>query len=105
VYDLVVAAMCIVAVPVALALAPKHWLQRRLPHKLLAFLAWTGTGLLILRAGASALQIAYLIVAGRFRISALGIWEPWFYLGAVLFGASMLRYRRRRRESSLVSQV
>jgi hypothetical protein len=39
-------------------------------------------------------EAGYLVAAGRFRFAAMGIWEPWFYLGAVLFGLSTWRTRR-----------
>ncbi len=51
VYDVVVVGMCMVAVPVALALG-MPW-GRRLPRGILSILAWTGTCLLVLRAVAS----------------------------------------------------
>lgn len=94
-YDLVVAAMCLVAVPVALALA-MPW-GRRVPRRLLGALAWTGTSLLVLRAVASLIQAAYLFFRGRFSFHDMGVWEPWFYLGAVLFGTNLWRYSRRRK--------
>lgn len=94
VYDLVVAAACLFAVPVALALAMPR--ARRLPRRLVGILAWTGTGLLMLRSGASLIQAAYLIATQRFDIKTMGIWEPWFYLGATLFGVSTWRYWRAR---------
>lgn len=93
VYDVVVAGMCIVAVPVALALA-MAWGQR-LPRSLLSALAWTGTSLLVLRAVASLVQAAYLLVTGQFVLRQMGIWEPWFYLGATLFGLNLWQYWRR----------
>jgi hypothetical protein len=89
-YDLVVAAMCLVAVPVALALA-MPW-GRRVPRRLLGTLAWTGTSLLVLRAVASLIQVAYLFLRGRFSLHDMGVWEPWFYLGATLFGINLWRY-------------
>ena|SRR5262244_3897230 len=91
-YDLVVAGMCIVAVPVALAVA-MPWGQR-VPRRLLGALAWTGTGLLLLRAVASLIQVAYVVVAGQFRWRDMGAWEPWFYLGATLFAINLWRYWR-----------
>jgi hypothetical protein len=87
-YDLVVAGMCVVAVPVALALA-MPWGQR-VPRRLLSMLAWTGTGLLVLRAIASLIQATYLVFAGRFSWRGMGVWEPWFYLGATLFATLTL---------------
>lgn len=91
-YDLVVAVMCVVAVPVALALG-LPW-GRRQPRRLVGFLAWTGTGLLVLRSVASLIQGAYLMAAGRFSLRDMGIWEPWFYLGAALFAVSTWSYWR-----------
>jgi hypothetical protein len=92
-YDLVAGGMCFVAVPVSLALG-MPW-GRRVPRRLLGFLAWTGTGLLVLRAGGGLLQGVYELVSGRFDIRRVGIWEPWFYLGAALFGLNLWRSRRR----------
>ena len=91
-YNMVVAGMCVIAVPVALApVVPA--VGRHLPRHLILVLAWTGTMLLALRAGASVVQVAWLAATGRF--TGLGIWEPWFYLGAVLFGLSTWRSRSR----------
>src|SRR5262245_38938388 len=67
-YDLVAGAMCIIAVPVALALI-MPW-GRHLPRRLLHSVAWTGTGLLVLRAVASLIQVAYFVVTGEFSLSA-----------------------------------
>lgn len=85
-YDVVVAGMCALAVPIALA--PVRQWGRRLSPRLLLTCAWIGTALLVLRAGAGVVQAIYLIMTGRFAIEALGIWEPWFWLGAMLFGVS-----------------
>ena len=89
-YALVATAMCVIAVPVALA--PVMRWGRRLPRGLVGCIAWVGTSLIVLRAGASLIQVAYLIAIGRF--GGLSIWEPWFYLGAVLFGVSTWRHWR-----------
>ncbi len=91
-YDVVVAGMCIVAVPVALALA-LPW-GRHVPRRLLISIALIGTGLLALRAVASLLQVAYFAATGRFRFQDLGVWEPWFYVGATLFTFNLLWYWR-----------
>lgn len=90
-YDVVVAAMCIMAVPVALA--PVMSWGRNVPRRLIYTLAWIGSALLVLRSVASILQAYYLIVRGRFRLADMGIWEPWFYLGAILFCLSTWRSR------------
>ena len=89
-YCVVVAALCLIAVPVALAPVTASWGQH-LSRRLVYTLACVGSTLLVLRAGASLVQVAYLAATGRFR--ALGIWEPWFYLGAVLFTLSTWRSR------------
>jgi len=82
-YDVVVAAMCIIAVPVALA--PVASWGPNIPRRLVSTLAWTGSALLVLRSAASLVQAGYLLVTDRFRFADMGIWEPWFYLGAILF--------------------
>lgn len=97
-YDLVVAGMCIVAVPVALALA-LPW-GRHVPRRLLVPLAWIGAGLLALRAVASLMQVVYFAAVGRFRFQNLGLWEPWFYLGAALFTLNLLWYWQRERSTA-----
>ncbi|MGH7471256.1 MAG: DUF3995 domain-containing protein [Longimicrobiales bacterium] len=94
VYDLVVAAMCVIAVPVALALG-MPW-GRRVSRRVLGFLAWTGTILLGLRSCASLIQTGYLMAVGRFSLRDFGIWEPWFYLGAFLFAVSTWQYSKRQ---------
>jgi hypothetical protein len=90
-YDVIVAAMCVIAVPIALA--PMMSWGRYMPHRLTFTLAIVGSGLLVLRAGASLIQIGYFIATGRFRAADIGIWEPWFYLGAILFSLSTWRAR------------
>lgn len=91
-YDVVVAGMCVIAVPVALA--PVASWGEHLPRRLIYALAWIGSTLLALRATASLVQAGYLIAVGRFRFAVLGVWEPWFYVGAILFGLSTWRSRR-----------
>ena len=91
-YDVVVAAMCVIAVPVALA-PVMSWSQRA-PRRFGYTLACSGSALLVLRSVASLVQTGYLVAAGRFRFAAMGIWEPWFYLGAILFSVSTWRSRR-----------
>jgi len=97
-YDLVVAGLCVVGALVALALV-QPW-GRRVPRLLLIGCLWAGTGLLVLRGGASVIQSAYLLSVGRFSFAAMGIWEPWFYLGATLFSLTAWRYGRRRRQAA-----
>jgi hypothetical protein len=95
-YDLVAGGMCLVAVPVSLALG-MPW-GRRVPRRLLA-----GRGVDRYRtagapcAGGGLLQAAYELVTGRFDVRRIGVWEPWFVLGAVLFSVSLWQYRRRVR--------
>ena len=90
VYDLVVAGVCAFAVPVALALA-MPW-GRRLPRRLVGLFAWAGTGLLMLRSVSSVIQAVYLIVTRQFPVEIRGLWELWFYLGAILFGLATWRF-------------
>jgi len=92
VYDLVVAGMCAFAVPVALALT-MPW-GRRLPRRLVGFFAWAGTGLLVVRAGGSLVQLLYMLATGTFVPRPRDLWEAWFYLGAVLFGMSTWKFWR-----------
>ncbi len=91
-YDVVVAAMCVIAVPVALA--PVMSWGQHVPRRLIYTLAWVGSALLVLRSAASLVQASYLVATGRFRFAVMGIWEPWFYLGAILFSLSTWRSRR-----------
>lgn len=97
VYDLVVVGLCAFAVPVALGLA-MSWGQR-LP-RLVGFFAWIGTGILVLRSVASIIQAVYLIATGRFPIEIRGLWELWFYLGAILFTVATLHFWRHRARSN-----
>lgn len=90
-FDVVVAAMCVIAVPVALA--PVSSWGHHVPRRLIYTLACVGSTLLVLRAAASLIQVGYFAATGRFRVTTLGIWEPWFYLGAILFSLSTWRSR------------
>ena len=94
VYDLVVAGACLLAVFVALALV-QPW-GRRVPRLLLSFLAWAGTALLVLRGGGTVLQTAYLVVTRRYAFQPMHLYEIWFWLGAVLFSMTLLRFYRAR---------
>ena len=90
-FNVVVAAMCVIAVPVALA--PVTAWGQRLPRRLISSVAWIGTTLLVLRSTASLIQAGYFVAKGRFRFADLGVWEPWFYVGAILFSMSTWRSR------------
>jgi hypothetical protein len=90
-YLLVVTAMCVIAVPIALAPATA-WGQR-LPGRLVYRTTWVGTALLDLRLLAMVLQTGYLIGMGRFRLFVVGHWDWWFVIGAILFTASTWRSR------------
>ena len=82
------------AVPVALALA-MPW-GRRLPRRLVGLFAWGGTGLLLLRSVSSAIQGVYFIFTRQFPLETRGLWELWFYLGAILFSLATWRFWRRQ---------
>jgi len=88
-FDVVVAAMCVIAVPVALA--PVSPWGRRIPRRLVYALACVGSALLVFRSAGSLAQATYLVATGRFSFADMGIWEPWFYLGAILFSLSTWR--------------
>ena len=90
-FDVVVAALCVVAVPVVLA-PVMSWGQRA-PRRLIYTLAVVGAALLVIRSAGSVIQVGYLMATGRFRLASLGVWEPWFYLGAILFTLSTWRSR------------
>jgi hypothetical protein len=92
VYDLVVAGMCALAVPVALALV-RPW-GRRFPRRLVGVLAWGGTALLLLRAVGSLVQGLYLAATGTPIAELVRFWELWFYIGAFLFCVSTWRFWR-----------
>jgi hypothetical protein len=91
-FDVVVAAMCVVAVPVALA--PVMAWGQRLPRGIVYGLAWIGSALLVLRLVAALVQTGYLVAVGRFRFAIIGIWDWWFVLGAILFSLSTWRSSR-----------
>jgi hypothetical protein len=95
VYNLVIVAMCGLAVVVALALV-QPW-GRALPRRLLSLLMWCGTGLLVLRGGGGLVKTAYLIVAGKYTFHPMHLYDVWFCLGAVLFGLSLWHFRRASR--------
>ena len=92
-YDLVVAGMCLVAVPLSLALG-MSW-GKHMPRRLLLIVGWSGTILLGVRAVGSLLQGVYELTTGRFTFARMGLWEPWFYLGAGLFAANLWLHLRR----------
>jgi hypothetical protein len=92
-FDVIVAVMCVIAVPVALATV-MTWGQL-IPRRLIDTLAWIGASLLLVRSVASLIQSGYLLAVGRFRLDVLGIWEPWFYVGAVLFTLTAWRATHR----------
>jgi hypothetical protein len=91
-FDVVVAGMCVVAVPVALA--PVMAWGQSLPQRLIYRLAWIGSALLLLRFVAALGQTGYLVAVGRFRFAIIGIWDWWFILGAILFSLSTWRSKR-----------
>jgi hypothetical protein len=95
-YDVVVAAVCVIAVPVALA--PVMSWGRYVPRRLTFTLATVGSALLTVRAAASLVQMGHFVATGQFRFAIVGIWEPWFYLGAILFSLSTWRSRRVRND-------
>jgi hypothetical protein len=102
-FDVVVAAMCVIAVP--LVLAPVMWWGRHLPRRLIYVLACIGTALLVLRSTASLIQTGYLASVGHLRFGAIGIWEWWFHLGAILFVLSTWHSRRAGHEPGVARRT
>jgi hypothetical protein len=102
-YDVAVAVICVAGGFVALAFV-RPW-GTRVPRRLLNALALTGTGALVVRAGASAVQTVYFLAKERFVVGEWVPWEPWFYLGAVLFGLSTWRFRRGMAGRQAVTQA
>jgi hypothetical protein len=98
-YDVLVAGICALAVPVALALV-QPW-GRRVPRGLVGFFAWGGTALLVLRGGASIIQALHNVFNGRFVAGPMHLWEVWFYVGAVLFAVSTWRFWSERGTAQL----
>ena len=92
-FDIVVVGFCILGVFLALAFV-QPW-GRKLP-RIVRFVGWCATGLLVLRSSGSIVQITYFAVVGKLRtnLDKTAVWELWFYLGAVLFGSSFWRFRR-----------
>lgn len=92
-YDITAAVMCALGVVVALSLVRPS--EERLPRQVLGFLAWCGTGLLVLRGGAGAVKIVYVaFIAGRDVINRAVLWDVWFLLGAILFSLAIRMSRR-----------
>src|SRR5262249_16402644 len=102
-FDVVVAAMCVIAVPVALA--PVMSWGPRAPRLLIYTLACIGTTLLLLRLAAALVQTGYLLAVGRFRFAIIGIWDWWFLVGTILFTLNTWCWRRTRAEWGTAQQL
>jgi hypothetical protein len=92
-YNMLAAVMCVAATPVALALGFPG--ARCVPRRLLCAAALVGTGLLVLRATASLVQVIHRAATGRFTFREFSPWELWFYLGAALFALDVWSFWRR----------
>jgi hypothetical protein len=101
-FDVVVAAMCVIAVPVALA--PVMSWGRRAPRRLIYTVACIGTTLLLLRLAGALVQTGYLLAAGRFRFAIVGIWDWWFLVGTILFTLNTWGWSRTRRRQQIVGR-
>src|SRR4029453_10077980 len=88
-FDVVVAVMCFIAVPVALA--PVTSWGKSSPQRLIYAIACIGTTLLLLRLTAALVQTGYLLAVGRFHFAIIGIWDWWFLVGTILFTVSTWR--------------
>lgn len=96
VYALAVVAVCLLAIVIVLAMARPQQPRGERVARLLGLAAWTGTAVLVLRAGGSIVPTLQLLYSGR-SIAWIFPWEPWFWLGAALFAATTWRYHRQRR--------
>lgn len=102
-FDLLIVAMCAVAVPMALAFVRPR--DKWLPRKFVDAVAWSGTILLVLRSG-SILQTAYLLVTKQFSGELrVVVWEMWFYAGAILWGLTVWHFALRRGVWKIVAVV
>lgn len=93
-FDVVVAAMCVIAVPVALA--PVMSWGRGAARRLIYTVACIGTTLLLLRLAGALVQTGYLLAAGRFHFAIIGIWDWWFLVGTILFTLNTWGWRSPR---------
>jgi hypothetical protein len=89
-FNLTAGAMCAMAVPLALALVTPR--RQGIPRRLIVSAAMIGTGLLVLRAAAGTIQWFYWMATSQFSLEAIGIWQPWFMLGAALFTVATWRF-------------
>ena len=96
-YDIVIALLCVLGMFLALAFV-QPW-GRRLPRRVVNFVGWCATLLLLLRSGGSIAQTIYFAANRRFAgiLHPMALWELWFYLGTVLFCLSFWRFRRASR--------
>lgn len=90
VYDLIAAALCVVAAVVAVKISSP---KKHPPHRFLKLLAWCGTTVLALRAIAGFVKILYLTFSGKSVFEWAQFWEIWFCLGAILFGVAIWRFK------------
>lgn len=82
-YDVIVAWICVFAIVVAVA--P---LARGLPtlaRRAFFACACLGAGFLSLRSLASVIQLSWFSATGRMTWDVALVWEPWLYLGVLLF--------------------
>ncbi len=93
VYDIVIAALCVLGVLLALAFI-QPWGQR-VPRWCVSLIGWCATVVLLVRSGGSVLQLLYFGAVGKLGsvLHPMALWELWFYIGTVLFCLSFWRFR------------
>ena len=103
-FNLLIAAMCALAVPIALVFVRPS--EKRKLHKFVSALAWTGAILLVLRSTASIVQTVYLLVTQQFSGELrVVVWEVWFYCGAILWGLTVWHFALRQAVWKIVAVI
>lgn len=92
-YDIIAGVLCLFGAIIVLGIAQDR--KENSTRKIINWLAWLGTSLLILRGGAGIIKIIYLVIAGK-SVDSAAFWDVWFCFGAVLFGLTVWNFLRDR---------
>lgn len=91
IYDIIAGVLCLFGAIIALAISQN--LKKSSTRKIISWLAWLVTGLLILRGAIGIMKIIYLLIIEK-SISSAAFWDIWFCVGAVLFSSAVWRFER-----------